>query len=102
MVITWKDEEYNFDIDDLTVAQAKVIKAHCGLTLMGLVEALRVGDPDGLRAAFWLMHAQSGKGCNIDTVDFKIVDFLNAITAASKAEADALAANAEESPKDET
>jgi hypothetical protein len=100
MLINWKDEEFNFDLDEMTVAQAKVIKVHCQFTLLGLVNALKVGDPDALRAAFWLMHVQSGKTCNIDTIDFKIVEFLNALTDASKAE-EAATSVEEDDPKDE-
>lgn len=99
MQIKWDNREYDFDIDDMTVTQAKVIKVHTGFTLMGLVAGLKVGDPDALRAVFWLMHAQSGVTCDIDRVDFRIVDFLNAMTEAQKTEAPEIE---EETPKDES
>ena len=105
MLVKWEEKEFTLDLDEMTVAQAKVIKIHCQLTLMSLVNALREGDPDALRAAFWLMHAQSGVPCNIDRIDFVIVKFLNAITEASKAETDAKVAlepeSSDEDPKDE-
>ena len=99
MKVQWDGNEYNFDFDDLTVAQAKVIKIHCQLTLLSLVEGLKVIDPDALRAAFWLMHAQSGRTCNIDNVDFRIIDFANALRKAQEQEAEA--SGKEVDPKDE-
>lgn len=101
MKINFQDQEWEFDLDEMTVAQSKVIKVHTGFTLLKLVNALKEADPDALRAAYWLMNVQSGKSCNIDMVDFKIVEFLNALTEAS-AKADAEASNnEEEAPKDE-
>jgi|SRR5215813_6223781 len=82
MNINFQGEEFTLELEDLTVAQAKVIKIHTGLTLIGLEQGLGEGDPDALRALYWLMHAQSGKPCNIDDADFKIVAFSQALEAA--------------------
>jgi hypothetical protein len=104
MKVAWDDKEFDFDLDELTVAQAKVIKVHCQLTLTKLLEGLREVDPDAVRAAFWLMHAQSGVPCNIDLVDFKLVDFANALSEGRQREREAAGETepeAEEGPKEQ-
>lgn len=102
MQINWQGEDFTFAIDEMTVAQAKVIKTHTGFTLRSLSEGINDGDPDALRATYWLMHAQTpGKTCNIDNVDFRLVEFISALADATKAEADAQAEQDESTPKDE-
>lgn len=99
MKVNWNDKEFTLDLDDIDVQQAKVIKIHCKLTLLGIQEGLSQGDPDALRAVYWLMHAQSGTPLDIDRANFKIVPFLQAVQEAAEA---ANAANTDEdTPKDE-
>jgi hypothetical protein len=99
MKIAFEDRDYELDLDDITVAQAKVIKVHRGLTLKGLSDGLNELDADALVAAYWLMRVQSGDvGIDIDRVDFKAVRFAEALVKANKAEESAAEAN---SPKDE-
>lgn len=86
MLVKFEGKEYQFDLDEITLAQATVIKVHCKLTLIGLEAGLRDGDPDALRAIYWLMLVNSGSPANIDTLDFKIVKFANAVQEASNAE----------------
>ncbi len=87
MKIKWEDKEYDFNLNELTVAQAKVIKVHCGLTLVGLEEGILAGDADALRAIYWLMKVQNGEQSNIDTNDFKVMPFLVAFGDAAEDEA---------------
>jgi hypothetical protein len=102
MQIHWQDEDYTFAIDDITVAQAKVIKVHTGFTLRSLSDGINDGDPDALRATYWLMHAQTpGKTCNIDNADFKLVEFINVLVEATQAEAEAEAKQEGTTPKEE-
>lgn len=84
MEIVYEGEEYELEFDDITAQQAKLIKDRCGLTIAGLQEGLSTGDADALRALFWLMMVQSGVTCNLDTVDFKVVKFISALTEASQ------------------
>jgi hypothetical protein len=101
MVINWQGEDFTFAIEEMTVAQAKVIKIHTGFTLRSLSDGINDGDPDALRATYWLMHAQTpGKICNIDNADFKLVEFINVLVEATQAEAAAKADNGE-TPKDD-
>lgn len=104
MKINFEGDEYEFDLNEITVAQAKVIKVHTGMTLLGLEEGLSNGDPDALRAIFWLMHAQSGKTCDIDRADFKIMSFSQALEQSLTEEAEAAQETTEsagEAPKAE-
>ena len=79
MLIKWQDVEYTLDIDRMTVANAAVIKKHTGYTVMTLMDGIRVGDPDAMRATYWLMQIQSGNQCDIDRVDFVILDYMQAL-----------------------
>jgi hypothetical protein len=92
MKVEYEGKIYDMDLEEITVNQAKIIKVHTGLTLKGLEDALAEGDADGLRALFWLMLENSGEHQSIDSVDFKIVKFANAVQAATKAENEAKAA----------
>lgn len=103
MKVTFEGTDFEFDLEDITVAQAKVIKVHRGLTMLGLQNGIGEGDPDALAALYWLMHAQSGIQCNPDNVDFKLLAFTKALSeamTAGKEDADSDAAG-EETPKDE-
>jgi hypothetical protein len=86
MEVVYEDKTYDLDFDEVTVAQAKVIKTHCGMTLKGLEQGLADGDADALRALFWLMVVNSGGQANIDTIDFKIVKFSKAVQEGSEKE----------------
>ncbi len=92
MIINYEDHDYAFELDDIDIAQATVIYRKFNLTLLALEAGLREGHPDALRAIYWLMLTQH---VNIDTVNFKIVKFANAIqnaTDVDQAEADPKAA----------
>ena len=86
MQVKYEGKDYTFDLDEITVSQATTLKRKLGLTLLGLDQGLREGDPDALRAVFWLMKEQSGERTDIDMVDFKIVKLANAIQDAADAE----------------
>jgi hypothetical protein len=101
MNVHFEDTDYEFDLSNMTVAQAKVIKVHCGMGLKGLSDGINDGDPDALRAVYWLMQVQTGLVSNIDRVDFVVVKFLDALAEASKAETEAAAEVADEdAPKE--
>ena len=87
MDVEYDGAKYTFDLDDITVQQAKNIHSAFGLTLMGLEQGLNDGHPDALTAIYWLMMAQSGQTANIKTLDFKIVKFAQALEKATEAEA---------------
>jgi hypothetical protein len=89
--VIYDGQDYEFSLDEIDVSQATLIYRKYSLTLLGLETGLREGNPDALRAIYWLMLTQAGQKVNIDNVSFKIVKFANAIQAAveSQAEADA-------------
>jgi len=91
MKVAFEGRDYEFALDEMTVAQAKVIKVHCGMGLKGLSDGINDGDPDALRAVYWLMRVQSGDvGVNIDNVNFVVVKFLDALAQATQAESEVL------------
>ncbi len=82
MKVDYEGTEYELDFDEVTVKQAKAVKNSTGLTLQGLEDGLSSGDPDALRALFWLMQVTSGIKSNIEEVDFKLVKFSKAVQVA--------------------
>lgn len=87
MKVNYDGHEYEFDLDEIDVNQACIIKAKCNLTLMSLEAGLMQADPHALKAIFWLMLVQSGDtNADIDRINFKIVKFANALQEATKAE----------------
>lgn len=101
MKISYEDKEYDFDLDEIDVSQATVIKRKFGLTLLSLESGLREGDPDSLRCLYWLMLTQDGQRVNIDNINFKIVKFANAIQEANLRELEEAEAKAgEDAPKE--
>lgn len=101
MKINFEDQEWSLDLNDITVAQAKVIKSHRGLTLKALSQGLDELDPDALVALYWLMKVQSGAAANIDNVDFPALKFALAVGEAASAEAEANKAVNGEAPKEQ-
>ena len=99
MLVHYEGTDYEFDIDDLDIGQASMLKRKYGLTLLSLQKGLLEGDPDALRAVYWLMLTQNGKRVNIDNVQFKIVKFANAIQAAVEAESEKDEDEADTAPK---
>lgn len=101
MKIEYEGRTLEFDLEEITVSQATTLKRKLGLTLLKLDAGLAEGDPDALRAVYWLVNEQSGKRTDIDELDFKIVKFANAIQEAIEAEAaEEAAAEEEGAPKD--
>lgn len=95
MLVKYEDKEYDFDLEEITVAQAKIIKERCGMTLGGLEIGLGEGDADALRALYWLMLQNSGDTrTSIDAVDFKIIKFSRALQVATEEENKRLAEQA--------
>lgn len=103
MIIDYEGEKLDFDLEEITLGEATYIKKHTGLTLMGLDQGLSVGDPDALRAVWWLIQTHTGNKVNIDGVDFKIVKLSNAIqTAYEKEQAEQeVETNPDGSPKEQ-
>jgi hypothetical protein len=87
MKVDFEDREYLLDLDEITVAQAKVIKVHRGLSIKGISDGLNELDADALVAVYWLMRVQSGDiGIDIDRIDFKALRFAEAVGDAKEAE----------------
>lgn len=83
MKVTYLDNDYTLEMDEIDVKQARLIKAKCGLTLATLEDGLNEADPDALRAIFWLMTEQSGLHQDIDLINFKVYKFAKALQEAT-------------------
>lgn len=83
MIIHFNNKDYRFDLEDITVEDARAIKRYCGLTLKGLEEGLSEADPDAMTCLYWLMLRQNGEDHNIERVSFKVIKFAAAFAAAN-------------------
>lgn len=99
MLVHYEGKDYEFDIDDLDIVQATMLQRKYKLNLLSLQRGLLEGEPDALRAVYWLMLMQNGQRVNIDNVQFKIVKFANAIQEAVERENAASDDEAVEDPK---
>jgi hypothetical protein len=99
MNVEFDDTEYQFDLDDIDVTQARYLKRKIHMTLMDLEEGMLRADPDALVGLYWLMLAQNGKVVDIDKLNFKLVRFGIALQKAVKADR---AANPTEEPDEPT
>lgn len=92
MNIKYEDKTYTFDLEDMDLVQAKVMKEAGFPSLKGFTDALAEVDLDALGFAFWLMLDQSGIKQDPKTLSFKPLKFLRAISEAT--------AQSEDSPKE--
>jgi hypothetical protein len=96
MFITFDDQEYSFDIEDITRSEAAYIKRQKGLTLGGLLAGMADLDPDALDGMFWLMLKQNGTVRDINKLpDYPMLKFGEAISEAFAAEDPMLAKDGE-------
>lgn len=86
MIVKYDGREYTFDPEEIELKQAMVIKGKTGYNLLQWQAALEQGDPDALRAMYWLMLTQSGEVADMDLVNFKIVRFAEALRQAQETE----------------
>jgi hypothetical protein len=99
MKINYEGQVLTFELEEITVQQATVLKRQLGLTLLSLDKGLMEGDPDALRAVYWLILTQSGQKADINEVDFKVVKLANAIQESVEAETEAEEAAKAKDPK---
>lgn len=93
-VVHFEDQDYNFDIEELSLSQARSIFRQTGLTVKGLMDGLSDMAPEALAALYWLMLAQNGQVTDIGKVNFKVMKFAEAMSKAFDDEKD----DAEEDP----
>jgi hypothetical protein len=93
---------WDLDTDELTLAQGVVITGRMGGSLADWDAALE--DPrspgwlTGIQCLYWLMLQQDGQRVAIGDVDFKVLQFSQAVADAVKREEDAAGAGAEPDP----
>lgn len=82
MTVKYDGETYLFDMEDITVGQARTLKTVFDVTMGTLGEKLGDQDPDAMTAVYWLMMVQNDNPVPIDQIDFKIIKFANALNEA--------------------
>lgn len=85
-VVHFDDRDYDFDIEGMTLAQARSIKRQTGLSVRGLLNGLSEMDPEALGSLYWLMLNQNGITTDISKVNFKVLAFGEALSAAFPAD----------------
>lgn len=100
VLIKFEGGEYQYETIEITVKQAKVIKAHTGLGLVSWSAAIDDElDADSVQALFWVVRDQNGvTEPPIDSLNFAIPKFIAAYRAAD-AEAIRAAKKATTAPK---
>ena len=63
---------YDFDMTDITVAEARWLKREFGWTLLSWAEALKEYDPDALAMVGWLAQKHAGSTAAFDDFDVSI------------------------------
>jgi hypothetical protein len=113
MKVAYEGKEYELDLDEIDVKQARTIKAATGLTVMQVQRGMLEVDPDAMVGLFWYMKVTNGETCNIRTVNFKLGPFSESIVKAIENElsddereemesATGVTLNKRETPKDST
>jgi hypothetical protein len=91
MLVQFQDKDYEFEIEDIELSQARYIKRHTTLSVRALLNGLRELDPDCLAAIYWLMLQQNGTVVDIAKVNFPVLRFAAAL-------GDAMSREKEETP----
>lgn len=83
MLIKFQGAEYQYEAGGITVKEAIAIKAHTGHGLKTWSSAVDDMDPESIQALFWVIRSRNGQiGEPIESLDFPIVEFLDAYFAA--------------------
>jgi hypothetical protein len=80
MIVDYDGTEYELDLDEMDVKQARTIKVATGLTVMALQKGMLEVDPDALVGLYWYMMVSNGVKSDIRRVNFKVAKFANALS----------------------
>lgn len=84
MQINFNDKVYTLDLEEITVHEQRTIQKYAGFTLRDLEAALKEGDIEALTCLYWLMLKQSGEEEPIESVDFKLIKFVEDLASATE------------------
>jgi len=88
MIIKFDGREYEFDTaTGITVKEAMPIKLHTGHGVRSWWKAVAELEPEACQGLLWLLKRRNGETCDMASLDFDIVVFLNAFNEAGAAEA---------------
>lgn len=79
MIVNYDDREWDLDLDEMDVKQARIIKVATGLTPLQLQRGMMEVDPDALTGLYWYMQVSNGERCDIKRINFKVAKFSNAL-----------------------
>lgn len=88
MLIHFEDRDYEFDIENLDLAEARHIKRQTGLTVRALLDGLAELDPEAMVALYWLMLKQNGQVSDLNKVNFSVLKFAEAMGKAFEEDAE--------------
>ena len=97
MKIDFEGRTWAYDDDGITVQQAEVIEQETGGTVAEWAQSRAGLGSKTYRILYWLMCAQNGDTVQLADVNFRLLPFVSAFTAALRAEA-AQEAQAEPDP----
>lgn len=86
MVINFEGHAYSFEVDNIDLQQARYLKRQLGLTFRQFQDGLKELDPDALAGLYALLVMQNGKAVDVHKVNFKLVEFADAFSAAQEDE----------------
>ena len=98
MIITYEGQNYQFDMDDITVKQALKVEKYMGCPFAEWGKRLQGGEDMRARQALGWLILHPGGDVAIEDTDFKLVRLGEALDAAFAAEAAAQAPDGEPVP----
>ena len=78
--VRFEDQEFELDIEELTLNQALYIYRQAKMSVRDLMVGLQDLNPDAMAALYWLMLDQNGKRADIGKLNFKILAFAAALS----------------------
>lgn len=88
MIVDWDGKKYEFDLAaGITVKEAVPVKLHTGLGVKSFWRAVSELEPEACQGLLWILKRRNGEVCDMASLDFDIVAFVNAFNAAGADEA---------------
>lgn len=98
MIVKWQGKDYTYEPGNITVREAIAIKLYTGCGLVSWQAAVRDADPQAMQALLWLVKSRNAEPCEMASLDFDVMAFLDAYVTAILADKE-LAAAVESAPK---
>lgn len=86
MKIDFEGRTWSYDDDEITVQQAEAIEQETGGSVTDWAQSRAGLSSQTYKILYWLMCAQNGDPVQLDGVNFRLLPFVTAFTAALRAE----------------